>query len=427
MARADERLKEVLPNPLHPLSFRDFRYFWGARLCSVIAMNCLVIAIGWQVYDIARQTMEIKQASLQLGVLGIVQFAPVLALTLITGWIVDMIDRRIIARLSIALQLICAVILAWLSFNGTSSLPMIFIIAAVLGGARAFYMPALNALAPNLVPKEVLPRAIATNSIAARLGGILGPAIGGYAYAAAPHWAYMLTAILYGIALLGMFMVRPTAKHRIEGNNSPLQQMIEGFRYVRTNALLLGAMSLDLFAVLFGGVTAMLPVFARDILMVGPSGLGQLRMATATGAVLTALWFSYRPIERHVGSKMLIAVGVFGAVTIAFGLSTSMLFSLLCLAILGVADMVSVFVRQSMIQMSTPNEMRGRVGAISTLSISASNELGEAESGFLAAFAGPVAAVVVGGVGSVAIALLWARWFPALRQAQNFNQPSTAA
>src|SRR5690606_29918233 len=204
-------------------------------------------------------------------------------------------------------------------------------------------------------------------------------------------------------------------------------QMVDGIRYVRHNRLVFGAISLDLFAVLLGGATAMLPVYARDILHVGAEGLGNLRAAPAIGAALTALWFSARPLSSNVGVKMLAAVGVFGAATIAFGLSRLMLLSLACLAILGAADMFSVYVRQSLIQLYTPDAMRGRVGAVSTLFVSASNELGEAESGFLAALIGPVAAVVAGGIGAIAVTLLWARWFPELRHARSFNVPAHLA
>src|SRR3954464_4390624 len=220
-----------------------------------------------------------------------------------------------------------------------------------------------------------------------------------------------------------MFMIGPRPRSPIEGSRHPFQQMIDGLRYVRRNKLVLGAISLDLFAVLLGGATAMLPVYARDILHAGPTGLGHLRAAPAVGATLTALWFSFRPLRHDVGVKMLAAVAGFGAATIAFGLSRSMPLSLACLALLGAADMLSVYVRQSLIQLYTPDAMRGRVGAVSSLFISASNELGEAESGFLAALVGPVAAVVAGGAGAIAVVSIWARKFPELRLAKSFEPP----
>jgi hypothetical protein len=234
---------------------------------------------------------------------------------------------------------------------------------------------------------------------------------------------YAVATGLFLISLFCMFMIRPMPRAEIDRSRNPWQQMVDGLHYVRQNRLVLGAISLDLFAVLLGGATAMLPVFARDILHAGPEGLGHLRAAPAVGASLTALFFAYRPLKHDVGLKMLFAVGVFGGATALFGLSRSMPLSLLCLALLGAADMFSVYVRQSLIQLYTPDEMRGRVGAVSSLFVSASNELGEAESGFLAALIGPVTAVILGGIGAIAVTALWARLFPELRLARTFEVP----
>ena len=406
-----------------PFSITDFRFYWVARLASTIAQMSMVIVIGWQVYDIARETMGIKSAALQLGLIGVVQFVPLFVLTLITGWTADRLDRRHIARATISLEILCAVILGWTSFQGTVTLPILFGVAALLGVARAFAGPALQALAPNLVPLEILPKAIAMSSIAWQSGAIAGPAIGGYLYAWTPHLPYTVAAALFSLSLLCMFLIGPKPRSTIQGSRNPWRQMIDGLHYVRHNRLVLGAISLDLFAVLLGGATAMLPIFARDILETGPAGLGHLRAAPAVGATLTAIWFSFRPLKRDVGVKMLVAVAVFGAATIVFGLSRSMALSLVCLALLGAADMFSVYVRQSLIQLYTPDAMRGRVGAVSSLFISASNELGEAESGFLAAVVGPVTAVVAGGFAAIGITLLWAKWFPELRHARSFEPP----
>lgn len=405
----------------HPFAFRDFRQFWTARLCSTIAQNSMIVIISWQVYDIARQTMGIKEAAFQLGLVGLLQFLPLFVLTLITGWVADRVDRRWISRACIALQLFCAGVLAWLNSSGNITLPALFAIAVLLGIGRAFSMPALNALAPNLVPLTVLPRAIATNAIAARVGAIIGPAAGGYLYAAAPHAPYSVSAALFAVSLFCTFMIRPVPRTEIDPSRHPWRQMIEGLAYVRANRLVLGAISLDLFAVLLGGATAMLPVFAYDILQVGPLGLGHLRAAPAVGAMAVAFWFSWAPLRNGVGEKMLWSVALFGVATMGFGLSRWLPLSLACLVTLGAADMFSVYVRQSLIQLSTPDAMRGRVGAVSTLFISASNELGEAESGFLAALVGPVAAVVAGGAGALAVTLLWARLFPQLRRARTFD------
>jgi MFS family permease len=412
--------------PSHPFAIRDFRFYWTARLASTVAQMSMVIVIGWQVYDIARRTMDTHHAALQLGWIGLVQFVPLFALTLVTGWTADRIDRRFIARAAIALEMVCAAILAWLAWTGQTTLLALFLIAALLGVARAFAGPALSALAPNLVPREILPRAIALSSIAWQSGSIVGPAAGGYLYAIAPHMPYTVSGALFALSLACMFMIRPIERTIIGGSRNPWRQMVDGLHYVRRNRLVLGAISLDLFAVLLGGATAMLPVFARDILHAGPTGLGHLRAAPAVGATLTALWFAWRPLKHNVGVKMLAAVGVFGVATIVFGFSRFMPLSLLCLALLGAADMLSVYVRQSLIQLYTPNEMRGRVGAVSSLFISASNELGEAESGFLAALIGPVTAVVAGGIGAIAVTLMWSRWFPELRRARSFDPPEEA-
>jgi MFS family permease len=409
--------------PSSPFAIRDYRFYWFARLLSTIAQMAMVIVIGWQVYDIARQSMDIQAAAFQLGLIGLVQFAPLFLLTLVSGWTADRIDRRYIARAVLALEMLCAAILFWATWTGAISLPILFGVAALLGVARAFAGPAFGALAPNLVPREILPKAIAMSSMAWQSGSIAGPAVGGLLYDITPHLPYAVSASLFGISLLAMLMIRPIPRVSIQGQASPWRQMVDGLAYVRRNRLVLGAITLDLFAVLLGGATAMLPVYARDILMVGPEGLGPLRAAPALGATLTAFYFSFRPIKTNVGVKMLAAVVVFGAATAVFGISTWMPLSLAMLALLGAADMFSVYIRQSLIQLHTPDEMRGRVGAASTLAISASNELGEARAGFSASLIGPVTAVVAGGIGAVAVTLLWGRIFPELRRARTFDVP----
>jgi MFS family permease len=406
-----------------PLKIPAFRYFWLARLTSTIGQMAMVIVIGWQVYDIARETMGLKEAALRLGIIGLVQFIPLFLLTLVTGWAADRVDRRWIARASVALELGCAIALALFAWTHATTLVVLYAVAALLGVARAFAGPALGALAPNLVPRKILPRAIALSSIAWQTGAIIGPALGGYLYAAAPFAPYAASALLFAVAFVGLFAIPPVTRTKLARGPNPWAQMVEGLRYVRRNKLVLGAISLDLFAVLLGGATAMLPVFARDVLHAGPEGLGHLRAAPAIGATLTALFFSVRPLKHNVGLKMLAAVGVFGAATIVFGLSRWMPLSLACLALLGAADMFSVYVRQSLIQLYTPDQMRGRVGAVSSLFISASNELGEAESGFLGAIIGPVPAVIAGGVGALAVVFLWSWWFPELRLAKTFDAP----
>jgi MFS family permease len=414
----------LLPEPLR---IPAFRYFWVARLSATIGQMAMVIVIGWQVYDIARASMGLKEAALRLGIIGLVQFIPLFLLTLITGWTADRADRRWIARAALVLELGCATVLALFAWTGTTTLFALYTVAALLGVARAFAGPALGALAPNLVPRPILPRAIALSSIAWQTGAIIGPAVGGYLYAYAPYAPYAGSALLFAVAFSSLLAIGPVARPEIARGPSPWAQMVEGLQYVRRNRLVLGAISLDLFAVLLGGATAMLPVFARDVLQAGPEGLGHLRAAPAVGATLTAAFFSIRPLKHNVGVKMLAAVAVFGTATVVFGFSRSMPLSLTCLAILGAADMFSVYVRQSLIQLYTPDQMRGRVGAVSQLFISASNELGETESGFLGALIGPIASVIAGGFGALAIVLLWSWWFPELRRARSFDAPDLSA
>jgi MFS family permease len=410
----------VIPQPFRIAAFRAY---WLARLTATIAQMAMVIIIGWQVYDIARATMGLKEAALRLGIIGLVQFAPLFLLTLVTGWTADNIDRRWVARAAVALEFGCAVALALLAWSGTTTLFALYVVAALLGVARAFAAPALGALAPNLVPRDILPKAIALSSIAWQAGSVAGPAMGGYLYAWAPHAAYIGSALLFLISFTALWAIGLVPRTATRKQANPWHEMVEGLRYVRNNRLVLGAISLDLFAVLLGGATAMLPVFARDILHTGPEGLGHLRAAPAVGATVVAAWFAIRPTKSNVGVKMLLAVGAFGLATVIFGLSTSMPLSLACLFVLGAADMYSVYVRQSLIQLHTPDDKRGRVGAVSSLFISASNELGEAESGFLGALIGPIAAVVAGGVGAMLVVVGWAWLFPELRLAKTLEPP----
>jgi len=414
-----------MPAPTSPFAFRDYRYLWAARFASNVAQNAMVVVIGWQVYDIARRTMAPTEAAFRLGLIGIVQFLPLAILTLVTGWTADRVDRRWIGRIVLLGETAAAGWLALMAWQGTTTLEAIYVVAAMLGVFRAFAGPAIGALAPNLVPAEVLPRAIAASSVAWQIGSIAGPALGGYLYAGA-HWLpYTVSTVLFLVAAVAMMAIRPVPRTALDRGANPWAQMIDGLRYVRRNRLVLGAISLDLFAVLLGGATAMLPIYARDILQVGASGLGNLRAAPAVGAALTAIWFAFTPLKNNVGVKMLVAVGAFGAATVGFGLSRYVSLSLLCLAVLGSADMFSVFVRQSLIQIWTPDAMRGRVGAVSSLFISGSNELGEAESGLLASLLGPVTAVVLGGLGAIGVTILWARLFPELVRARTFDPPST--
>lgn len=407
----------------HPLRIANFRAYWASRLAGTIAVSAQAIIIGWQVYDLSRQTMDVKQAAVMLGLIGFAQFVPLFLLTPIVGLVADSVDRRWIVRTTTAVLVLNAATLGVLTWAGDLSLPFLFGAAVVIGVVRAFSGPAYSALAPNLVPKEVLPTAIAVSSIAWQVGTIAGPSVGGILYAIHPDVAYATIAAMLTLALALMFLIGPVPQPPAQKDRHPVQRILDGFSYVRRNRLVLAAITLDLFAVLLAGATALLPIYARDILHVGASGLGLLAAAFGTGAAVTAVWFSFRPMSTNVGVKMLTAVIIFGLAILTFGISKNFWLSLVALAVAGGADMVSVYVRSSLIQLHTPDAMRGRVSAVSQLTVSASNELGEAESGFLAGLLGPVGAVVFGGVGAIAVTLLWSRLFPELKRARTFDPP----
>ncbi|MGB3845153.1 MAG: MFS transporter [Sphingopyxis sp.] len=406
-----------------PLSFVDYRYFWLARFTAVMATIAMVVVIGYQLYDTARTDygMSIKEASFQLGLLGLFQFVPLALLTPVAGWVADRFERRSVAIFSNLIDLAIAAALGWFTWTDALTLPLLFSLAALHGVARVFSGPAMSAIAPNIVPPAVLPRAIAMSSIAWQSASVIGPAAGGLIYAAHPTSVYVFAGVLLAVSAFTISRVRPVLPPQAEVRRHPLREMADGLQFTWRERFLLGTITLDLFAVILSGATAMLPVYARDILQTGPEGLGFLRAAPAVGAAVVALGLAWRPIERNVGVKMLWAVVVFGLATMAFGLSTNLFLSLAMLALLGAADMFSVFVRGTLIQLNTPDHMRGRVSAVSGLAISASNELGEMRAGSMAAALGPVAAVVVGGAAAVGVTALWAWLFPELRRARTFE------
>lgn len=381
----------------------------------------MVVVIGWQVYDVARSDygMSPSKAAFQLGLLGLLQFIPLFVLTPVAGWAADRFDRRYIAACSNLADLVVALGIGLATWADKLSLPLLFGLAALHGAARIFLGPATSAIAPNIVPPHLLPRAVAMSSIAWQCAAVLGPAAGGLLYAASPSLPYFVAVAMLAFAAVMILLVGRMPKVEMR-HQHPIRQMTEGLVYCWRDRFLLGCITLDLFAVLLAGATALLPVFARDILQVGPEGLGQMRAAPAVGAAIVAFYLSFRPLERNVGIKMLVAVAVFGAATAAFGLSRNYALSLGILAILGAADMVSVFVRNSLIQLNTPDEMRGRVSSVSGLAISASNELGEMQSGVAAALLGATGAVIFGGVGAVIVTAIWAYTFPELRRARTF-------
>lgn len=419
----DPAMPESVAKAPSPLSFADYRYFWLARFTAVMATIAMVVVIGYQLYDTARTDygMSIKEASFQLGLLGLFQFVPLAVLTPVAGWAADRFERRSVAIFSNLIDMLIAATLGWFTYSDGLTLPLLFGLAALHGVARVFSGPAMSAIAPNIVPPAVLPRAIAMSSIAWQSASVIGPAAGGLIYAAHPTSVYIFAVVLLAISAFTISRVRPVQPPPVEVRRHPLREMVDGLQFVWMERFLLGTITLDLFAVILSGATAMLPVFARDILHVGSEGLGLLRAAPALGAAVVALGLSFRPIERNVGVKMLWAVVVFGLATIVFGLSTSLLLSLAMLVLLGAADMFSVFVRGTLIQLNTPDHMRGRVSAASGLAISASNELGEMRAGVMAALFGPVAAVAVGGAAAVGVTALWAWLFPELRRARTFE------
>ncbi len=432
-------------NGPHPFSIPAFRMYWVARFCAVLATMAMVVVIAWQVYDIARSDygMPPKQAAFLLGLLGLAQFVPLFLLTPVAGWAADRFERRLVARLANSIDMLIALTLGLLTFYDVLNLPILFVMAAMHGVARVFVGPAMSAIAPNLVPPASLPRAIALSSIAWQAASVIGPAIGGMLYAgnaASPYW---MAAMLMLTANFGLTFIPPMNPPANDAQRKPVQQMADGLRYVWSERFLLGAISLDLFAVILAGATALLPIYARDILHVGPTGLGQLRAAPALGAVIVALYLVAKPLRHNVGAKMLGAVVIFGLATIGFGLchvigmrvfggayiarlnmSASMATGLFMLVFLGGADMLSVFVRSSLVQLNTPDEMRGRVSSASGLAISASNELGELQSGIAAALLGPVGAVVFGGIGAILVTGIWFRLFPELKNAKTFEPQS---
>ncbi len=398
------------------LRYPDFSLLLVARFLSSVAMLTQSVTLGWQVYSLARLDHSIEDSSFLVGMIGLAQFVPMFAFVLLAGETADRYDRRKILLACCALQVVCSASLALLADMERPSLVGIFAVAALFGVGRAFTMPASASMAPMLVPREILPRAIGWNTLAMQGGMVLGPWLGGLLCAISVPAAYGTSALLYVAAGVAVSFIAANTQPDHKGGGR-LKLIAEGLAYVWSNKIVFGAISLDLFAVLLGGVTALLPVFARDILHIGPDGFGLLRSGPAIGGGLMALALSTRPIQRDAGFWMLVSVAAYGFATIIFAVSTWIWVSMVALAALGAADAVSVFVRQSLIQIVTPDPMRGRVTAVSSLFISASNELGEFESGVAARFLGPIGAAIFGGVGSIALTGVWAKMFPALRDA----------
>ncbi len=387
---------------------RDFSFYCVGRFVSAMALQMQNVGIGWMVYDITRDPFA-------LGFVGLLVFLPAISLILFTGHAADRYDRRRILSAAYGTAALTALGLLWFSSGHGGVLP-IYALVLLFGCCRAFAGPAAQAIVPSLVPLAEFRSAVAWASSVGQTATIIGPAAGGLLYAlggAELVFGSAMTAFALTAVLFSAIRPRPPAP----GGREPasLTTLLAGLKFIRSRPAILGAVSLDLFAVLLGGATALLPIFARDILQVGPTGLGLLRSAPAVGAVTMALTLAYFPLNRYAGRRMLQAVATFGLATIGFGLSTHLYLSLACLFVLGASDMISVYVRQTLVQIDTPDSMRGRVAAVNTVFIGASNELGEFESGTLAGFVGAVGAVVIGGVGTLGVAATWARLFPALR------------
>ena len=390
-----------------------FLRYWASRFLTTFATQVVSVAVGWQIYDLTRDPFD-------LGLVGIIQFVPSLILVLITGAAADRFGRRLIMGLTSFLEAACALALIVLTLRGMEGPAPIFAVLAVFGIARAFFAPASGALVANLVPAEDFANAIAWNSSAWQTATIVGPVAGGLLYGASPEAAYATAAVLMLAAGLLVLAIPKPAQHSAT-ERPTLDTLFAGFGYIWREKIVLGAISLDLFAVLLSGASALLPVYARDILQLGPWGLGMLRAAPSFGAIFVALWLAAHPIRDNAGVLMFCAVLLFGALTCLFGFSTAGWLSILALALLGAADMVSVYIRETLIQLWTPDALRGRVNAVNMLFVGASNELGEFRAGMMAAAIGTVPAVVFGGVGAVVVGALWAWLFPELRKVRRLS------
>jgi len=387
--------------------FPDFVRFFAMRVATGLAMQVHNVGVGWLVYD--------KTGSaLALGLVGLAAFLPALLLALIAGAVADRFDRRLIVSTCWTIVALGEIGLLYCAV--TPGLPVwpIYAFTVLVGSCRAFSNPATQALLPNLLPRTHFPAAVSFNASAWQSSSIVGPAVGGFLYAVGPGAVFITTTLCFAVSALLIFSVKVRSHGAGSRERPTLQSLFAGVRFIRSRPVVLGAISLDLFAVLLGGAVALLPIYAKDILQVGPWGLGLLRSMPATGAIAMTLLMAWFPLRRKAGRRMFQAVAMFGVATIVFGLSTDLYVSMAALFVVGAADMVSVVVRQTLVQLETPDDMRGRVSAVNSVFIGASNELGEFESGLAAAAVGPVAAVVIGGLGTLATVLIWIRLFPAL-------------
>ena len=405
-------------NNLERLSaYPSFIRYWFARVIGTLANQMLMVALAWQMYDLTNSAWD-------LGLVGLLQFIPALLLTLPAGHFADRYHRGHIISICILSQAAVAAVLWWGTQEDWVNRELIFALSVILGAARAFQMPAQQAIAPALVKESLLQKAVAMSTSGMQVAIIGGPALGGVIYTAGATAVYGTCTVLLAIGFVLMMFVRYARKRTHQAVS--WESVLAGIGFVWHHKILLGAISLDLFAVLLGGATALLPIFARDILHTGPEGLGLLRAAPAVGALVVSLALMRWPLRRKVGYKLLGSVGIFGIGMVVFGLSTSFWLSIAALAVTGAADAISVVTRITLMQLETPDEMRGRVSAVNSIFIGASNQLGEFESGATAALMGPVASVVLGGIGTIAVALGWLRLFPALANRDELAPPRSA-
>ncbi|RFB87841.1 MFS transporter [Rhizobium leguminosarum bv. trifolii] len=400
-------------------AFRHSSYtrFFFARFLLSFSQQIVSVAVGWQMYD---QTGK----AIYLGLIGLVQFLPSLLLMLVTGSVADRYNRRAIAALCSLVSALCTLALLVMTVMGTFTPLPVFAVLLIFGIERAFMSPAVQSLAPNLVPEQDLSNAIAWNSSSWQLAAITGPVIGGLLYGVSATTAYTVAVIFSVLGAALLYMI-PKPEQKTTGETKSWAMILGGFSFIRAEKVVLGAISLDLFAVLLGGATALMPIFARDILTLGPWGLGLLRAAPGLGAIVMAIFLAAYPLKHRAGIYMFIGVALFGLGTIVFGISTNTEVSIAALALMGAADMVSVYVRESLIALWTPDQLRGRVNAVNMVFVGASNELGEFRAGTMASIFGAVPAVVIGGIGTLAVAAIWASSFPKLRRIDTLDAPST--
>ena len=397
-----------------PLQLPLFMRFWCGRISAATGNQMMMVALGWQMYNLTGSAWD-------LGLVGLLQFLPALVLTLPAGHAADRGNRGFILVLCMIVETVVGLVLTVAAFGGWADRTLILAMSVALGAVKGFQNPAQQALIPLLVPERLISRAVAVSSMGMKAAVIGGPALGGLIYVAGDGVVYAFCTSMFAIAA-GLFVGLRVVHVPPPAEEVTLSTVFAGFRFIWHHKPVLGAISLDLFAVLLGGATALLPMFAKDILHVGPMGLGFLRAAPAVGALLMSLALTRWPVERNVGRRMFEAVAVYGIATFVFGISTEFVLSFIALMVTGAADMISVVVRMSMVQLDTPNEMRGRVSAVNSIFIGASNELGQFESGATAELMGPVGSVVLGGVGTLVVVALWIFWFPALAKRDRLQE-----